>query len=40
MLVLSFNILDENIKELAFSFNRKYCCTLVTNEDGIMSFDV
>ena len=40
MLVLSFNILDENIKKLAFPFKRKYCCMYVTNEDAIMSFDV
>ena len=40
MLVLSFNILDENIKKLAFHFERKYFCTSVTNEGAIMPFDV
>ena len=40
MLVLSFNILDENIKILAFPLKRKYCFKLVTNEGAIMSLDV
>ena len=40
MLVLSFIILGENIKKLAFLLKRKSNCQHVTNEKVIMSFHV
>ena len=38
MLVLSFIILGENIKKLAFLLKRESSCLYVTNEKVIMTF--